>query len=115
MRGDETVDRDGPLYPEDLLEEIVRALVDDPSNVRVTCEEVSNTSFLTIEVGEDDVGKVIGKNGRTIRIVEKLMQLVYAVEGRRAFVDVGGKTRKRLERDKNGQDRVRGVVREEQG
>jgi predicted RNA-binding protein YlqC (UPF0109 family) len=62
-----------------LLEELARRLVDDPDAVRVEREERADAVVLRLYVAKDDVGKVIGRQGR---IARALRQLVRAAAGR---------------------------------
>jgi predicted RNA-binding protein YlqC (UPF0109 family) len=62
-----------------LLEELARRLVDDPDAVRVEREEREDAVVLRLYVAKDDVGKVIGRQGR---IARALRQLVRAAAGR---------------------------------
>jgi predicted RNA-binding protein YlqC (UPF0109 family) len=64
----------------ELLEELARRLVDDPEAVRVEREERDGVIVLRLFVAKDDVGKVIGRQGR---IARALRQLVRAAAGRR--------------------------------
>jgi predicted RNA-binding protein YlqC (UPF0109 family) len=57
----------------DLLEEIARALVDAPEDVRVTEVEGEQTTVLELRVKTEDVGKVIGRQGRTARAIRTLL------------------------------------------
>jgi predicted RNA-binding protein YlqC (UPF0109 family) len=73
----------------ELLEFLVRALVDDPGAVSVDqFEEDDGTLVLELTVGEDDVGKVIGRGGRTIAAVRQLVRAAATRHGRRVLVDV---------------------------
>ena len=63
----------------ELLEELARRLVDDPDPVRVEREEREDIVVLRLFVAKDDVGKVIGRQGR---IARALRQLVRAAAGR---------------------------------
>ena len=65
---------------ERLLTELARRLVDDPAAVRVEREERDDATVLRLHVAKEDVGKVIGKQGR---IARALRQLVRAAAGRR--------------------------------
>lgn len=77
------------------------SIVDKPDQVTITESNGKNRSvLLTIEVEEDDVGKVLGKAGKTIRMIEAFLQIVYMVDGSRVFVDVGGPNRHRGEQSK---------------
>ena len=51
----------------DLIERIARALVDKPEEVAVTALEGSQSTVLELKVAKDDLGKIIGKQGRTAR------------------------------------------------
>ncbi len=63
----------------ELLEVLARRLVDDPDSVRVEREERDDVVVLRLFVAKDDVGKVIGRQGR---IARSLRQLVRAAAGR---------------------------------
>ena len=63
----------------DLLEDIARRLVDEPDAVRVEREERDDVVVLRLFVAKDDIGKVIGKQGR---IARALRQVVRAAAGR---------------------------------
>ena len=57
----------------DLLTEIAKALVDHPEDVQVTEVEGEQTTVLELRVRTDDLGKVIGRNGRTARAIRTLL------------------------------------------
>lgn len=57
----------------ELLEMIARALVDQPDAVVVTEIEGEQTTVLELRVSRDDLGKVIGKQGRTARAIRTLL------------------------------------------
>ena len=63
----------------ELLEVLARRLVDDPESVRVEREEREDVVVLRLFVAKDDVGKVIGRQGR---IARSLRQIVRAASGR---------------------------------
>ena len=63
----------------ELLEHLARRLVDEPDAVRVEREELEDVVVLRLHVAKDDVGKVIGRQGR---IARALRQLVRAASGR---------------------------------
>jgi predicted RNA-binding protein YlqC (UPF0109 family) len=63
----------------DLLEDLARRLVDEPEAVRVEREERDDVVVLRLHVAKDDVGKVIGRQGR---IARALRQVVRAAAGR---------------------------------
>jgi predicted RNA-binding protein YlqC (UPF0109 family) len=71
----------------DVVGYLARALVDDPD--RVTVEELRGARGVTYEVraAPDDVGKLIGRGGRTVKAMRKVVKAV-APEGRRVEVEV---------------------------
>ena len=74
---------------EDLLEFLARALVDKPDEVRVDgFDEDDGTIVLEIHVAEDDVGKIIGRGGRTVSSLRTVMRAVASRQDERVLVDV---------------------------
>lgn len=57
----------------DLVENIAKALVDNPEEVRVTEVEGEQTTVLELRVAQPDLGKVIGKQGRTARAIRTIL------------------------------------------
>jgi len=57
----------------ELLELIARSLVDRPDEVNVTEVEGEQTTVLELRVAAEDLGKVIGKQGRTARAIRTLL------------------------------------------
>jgi predicted RNA-binding protein YlqC (UPF0109 family) len=57
----------------ELLEEIAKALVDNPEDVQVTEVEGEQTTVLELRVQNEDLGKVIGRQGRTARAIRTLL------------------------------------------
>jgi predicted RNA-binding protein YlqC (UPF0109 family) len=56
-----------------LIEQIARALVDDPAQVSVSQVDEGGESVLELTVGPNDLGRVIGKQGRTARAMRNLL------------------------------------------
>ena len=74
---------------DDLLAYLARALVDDPEQVAVHSYDESDGSLvLELTVAEDDVGKVIGRNGRTINALRTVVRASAVRLGRRVLIDV---------------------------
>ncbi len=73
----------------DLIEYIAKCLVDKPEEVRVT--EVMSEEWVTLrlEVAPDDMGKVIGKQGRIARAIRTLLKVVAVKEGTRVALEIG--------------------------
>jgi len=57
----------------DLVTEIARALVDDPANVSVEAIAEGDATVIRLRVAQSDVGKVIGKQGRTARSMRTIL------------------------------------------
>jgi predicted RNA-binding protein YlqC (UPF0109 family) len=57
----------------DLVTEIARALVDDPINVSVEAIAEGDSTVIRLRVAQSDVGKVIGKQGRTARSMRTIL------------------------------------------
>ena len=74
---------------EDLLAYIARGLVDDPSAVQVdSFEEDDGALVYELTVADDDIGKIIGRHGRTVNALRTVMRACATRHGRRVFVDV---------------------------
>lgn len=76
----------------DQLTEIIaflaKALVDDPAAVQVTAVEGEKTVILELTVAPGDLGKVIGKDGRTARAMRTLLAATSAKHSRRAVLEI---------------------------
>ena len=57
----------------DLLVEIARALVDNPDEVKVNVVKGGHTTVLELSVAKDDLGKVIGKQGRNAQAIRTIL------------------------------------------
>jgi uncharacterized protein len=57
----------------EIVEEIARALVDNPEAVRVKAVAGSEVTVFELRVGPEDVGKVIGRQGRTANAIRTLL------------------------------------------
>ncbi|QQR92029.1 MAG: KH domain-containing protein [Myxococcales bacterium] len=72
----------------DLIEYIARSLVDNPEGVNVQAVEGEQTLILELTVDGDDLGKVIGKDGRTARAMRTLLAATSARSGKRAVLEI---------------------------
>jgi hypothetical protein len=72
----------------ELLAYLARELVDEPEAVRVDEEEREDALVLVLHVAADDVGKVIGRQGRIARALRTLVRASAAREGRRVLVEI---------------------------
>lgn len=71
-----------------VLEVVVRALVDRPDSVRVTETERRGMSVLELRTAPDDMGKIIGRQGRTAAALRTLVALTAEKHGKRAQLDI---------------------------
>ena len=72
----------------ELLEYLARQLVDEPDSVRVEELDEPDGLVLRLHVAEDDVGKVIGRQGRIARALRTLIRASSVREGRRVLVEI---------------------------
>ncbi len=72
----------------ELIAFIAKALVDDPDAVQVRAIEGEKTIILELTVGEGDLGKVIGKDGRTARAMRTLLAATSAKQSKRAVLEI---------------------------
>jgi predicted RNA-binding protein YlqC (UPF0109 family) len=72
----------------ELLAYLARELVDDPAAVRVEEEERDDALVLVLHVAPDDVGKVIGRQGRIARAHRTLVRASSMRDGRRVQVEI---------------------------
>jgi predicted RNA-binding protein YlqC (UPF0109 family) len=72
----------------DLVEYIVRKLVDSPDSVNVTEVVGEESTVIELRVASDDLGKVIGKEGRTARSLRTLVHAAATRDGRKAVLEI---------------------------
>ncbi len=77
-----------PGASEELLRLLARALVAEPDQVSVTAAHREGLTVLTLEVAEDDVGRVIGKQGRIIKAIRKVIRTTGGPAGKTLVVEV---------------------------
>ena len=74
---------------EELLEGLARALVDEPSAVKVeSFEEDDGTLVLELSVADDDYGQVIGRGGRTAQALRTVVKAAAVKDNRRVLIDI---------------------------
>ncbi len=72
----------------EFLEYIVTHLVDHPEQIVIVEEHHNATVSLRLSVGEGEVGKVIGRSGRTAQALRVLLSAVAARQGKRALLEI---------------------------
>jgi len=73
---------------EELIVNIARSLVDRPEAVRVNTIRGSQISVLELRVAKEDLGKVIGKNGRTAGAIRTLLNAISTKMKRPAMLEI---------------------------
>jgi predicted RNA-binding protein YlqC (UPF0109 family) len=69
------------MAAKELVEYVARSLVDDPDAVTVTQVEDEEGTVIELHVAEDDMGKVIGRNGSVAKALRTLLKVTAAREG----------------------------------
>jgi len=75
----------------ELLEVIAKELVDKPDNVKVTESQTESGTVLLLNVAEEDMGKVIGKQGRIAKSIRSLIKAAAIHKNARVTVEIGGR------------------------
>lgn len=71
-----------------LIEFLVKSLVDNPQEVALAEEENSGAVLMQLKVADDDLGKIIGKNGNTINAIRTVLQAAASSRKMRVKLDV---------------------------
>ena len=71
-----------------LIESIVKELVDYPEEVNVTEVDGERTTAVELRVAQTDLGKVIGKQGKTARAMRVILSAVATKIGKRAILEI---------------------------
>lgn len=72
----------------ELISYIARALVDNPEEVSVSEVEGNQTAVLELKVAKEDLGKVIGKQGRTARAMRTILSAASAKIRKRSVLEI---------------------------
>ena len=73
---------------QELIEYVVKTLVDHPEDVRISAIEGERTIVFELRCHPEDVGKVIGKSGKTVGAIRALLSTVAARQNKRAMLEV---------------------------
>ena len=71
----------------DVVEVIARALADNPNAVRVTEREARGQTFVELSMAPGDLGRVIGRQGRTAAAIRTLVATAAELDGKKVTVD----------------------------
>jgi len=72
----------------DLVKYLAQALVDSPDEVSVSEIEGEQTSVIELRVAKDDLGKIIGKHGRTAQSIRTILSAASAKNKKRAVLEI---------------------------
>lgn len=72
----------------EVLEYLARALVDEPDAVEVTQVDGERSTILQLKVAPDDMGKVIGKRGRTVKALRSVVRAAGTTRGVTTLVEI---------------------------
>lgn len=73
----------------ELIEYIAKSLVDSPDDVVVTEEDDGDQIVFHLKVAEEDMGRVIGKQGRIANAMRTLLKVAAIRRGERAILEIG--------------------------
>lgn len=73
---------------QELVEYIAKSLVDRPEEVRVSLEEKEDVTVLHLSIAKEDLGKIIGRQGRTARALRTLVNAASAKQERRCILEI---------------------------
>ena len=73
---------------DELIEFIAKSLVDDPTQVEVREFRRGAQVIISLRVGKEDMGRIIGRGGRVAGSIRTLLRVTAAQEGKRAVLDI---------------------------
>ena len=73
---------------EGFVDYVVRSLVDSPDAVKVSTEDGANSVVIRIDCNKEDIGKIVGKRGKTIMAIRSLVSGAAGRQRKRVSVDV---------------------------
>lgn len=72
----------------EFIERIAKALVDQPDAVKVTEVKGERTSVIELSVAKEDMGKIIGKQGRTVTAMRTLLNAASTKQKKRTVLEI---------------------------
>ncbi|MGI6664084.1 MAG: KH domain-containing protein [Christensenellaceae bacterium] len=72
----------------ELVEFLAKSLVDDPSQVQLNEKTLDDTTIIELTVAENDMGKVIGKQGRIAKAIRTVVKAASAKSGKKYRVEI---------------------------
>ncbi len=71
-----------------LVETIAKSLVDDPSQVQAAEEMEEDTLIIKLTVAKEDMGRIIGKEGRTAKAIRTILNAVSTKDNKKAILKI---------------------------
>jgi len=71
-----------------LVETIAKSLVDDPAQVQAAEEMEEDTLIIKLTVAKDDMGRIIGKEGRTAKAIRTILNAVSTKDNKKAILKI---------------------------
>ena len=72
----------------EFVEYIVRSLVSDQEHVTVDVNEIGATVAVRVKVAQEDMGRIIGRRGRTVNSIRSLLRVLGSARGVRVDLDI---------------------------
>ncbi len=76
------------MKEKELVEQIVKALVDYPEDISIKVVEGEKSTILELKVRSEDIGKIIGKKGRIAKAIRTLVSAIAVKNGRRVILEI---------------------------
>ena len=70
------------------LSYIISSIVDDPKKVEISEEEVDGVINFTVTVAKEDMGKIIGKNGKVIKAIRNAVKIPAIKQGKKIYISL---------------------------
>jgi predicted RNA-binding protein YlqC (UPF0109 family) len=72
----------------ELIEHIIQALVDHPEHIAISAVEGKRCTVLEVKVAKEDIGKIIGKQGRTAQAIRTILNAASAKAKKRTIMEI---------------------------
>ncbi|MBN2149338.1 MAG: KH domain-containing protein [Anaerolineales bacterium] len=72
----------------ELIEYVAMSLVDDPTQVKVYQEQRGSKLYIKLKVAKEDMGRVIGRQGRVANAIRTLLNVAATRGGKQAYLDI---------------------------
>ncbi len=72
----------------DALSYIITSIVDDPKQVEISEEETEGVINFTVTVAKEDMGKIIGKNGKVIKAIRNVVKIPAIKQGKKIYISL---------------------------